>query len=70
MAPAPEPKRYPYHDQDDCPVGQKVKASGHWQYYEPSTIEETRVRCSRCVALAPGHAQPRPATSRPTAPTA
>ncbi|GAB3825909.1 hypothetical protein [Hymenobacter jeollabukensis] len=50
-APAPEPERYPFHDNDACPVGQEVKRSGEWQYYEPRTVEETRVRCPQCAAL-------------------
>ena len=28
MAPEPEPKRYPYHDVDACPVGLELKSSG------------------------------------------
>ena len=51
MAPAPAPERYPFHDDDACPIGQQVKAGGEWQYYAPQRIEETRVRCSRCAAL-------------------
>lgn len=52
MAPAPEPKRPPYHDDDACPIGLELKSSGEWQYYEPSTVEETRVRCASCAGLA------------------
>ncbi|TGD77343.1 MULTISPECIES: hypothetical protein [Hymenobacter] len=48
---APGPVRYPYHDNDGCPVGQQVKAGGEWQYYEPTRIEETRARCPHCVSL-------------------
>lgn len=48
---APEPERYPYHDDDACPVGQAVKASGEWQYYAPQRIEETRIRCLLCAGL-------------------
>ena len=51
MAPAPEPERYPFHDDDACPTGQQVKSSGEWQYYAPQRKEETRARCARCVAL-------------------
>ncbi len=51
MAPAPEPERYPFHDNDACPIGQEVKASGDWQYYDPHNREETRSRCATCVAL-------------------
>lgn len=49
MAPAPEPKRYPYHDDDSCPVGLELKSSGEWQYYEPSQEEEMRERCPICA---------------------
>ncbi len=48
MAPAPEPERYPYHDNDQCPEGQTVKSSGEWQYYQAVPGEE-RVRCPICV---------------------
>lgn len=51
LAPEPEPERYPFHDQDDCSIGQAVKASGTWQYYEPTRIAETRPRCSICAEL-------------------
>lgn len=68
MAPAPVPERYPYHDQNDCPPGQKVKTSGNWQYYAPATKTETRVRCAHCAALEAGPAQP--ATPHPTTPAA
>ena len=51
-APAPVPARYAYHDQDECPVGQRIKEEGDWQYYEPQTKEETRPRCPRCISLA------------------
>ena len=51
MAPAPEPERYPFHDNSACPEGQEIKRSGEWQYYEPATIEETRRRCTVCIAL-------------------
>ncbi|WP_210518841.1 hypothetical protein [Hymenobacter terricola] len=51
MAPAPEPERYPFHDNDVCPIGQEVKASGEWQYYEPAQIAETRARCPICAEL-------------------
>lgn len=47
----PVPERYPFHDNDDCPVGQEIKRGDDWQYYEPRTVEETRVRCVRCAAL-------------------
>ena len=51
MAPAPGELRYPYHDNDDCPVGQEVKAGDDWQYYrdEPDT---RRARCFICNLLA------------------
>ncbi len=48
MAPAPEPERYPYHNNDQCPIGQAVKHSGEWQYYEANPGEE-RARCPVCV---------------------
>ncbi|MBH8558950.1 hypothetical protein [Hymenobacter negativus] len=51
MALAPEPVRYPFHDNDACPIGQEVKASANWQYYEPQSREETRPRCVSCAAL-------------------
>ena len=51
MSPAPEPVRYPYHDNDQCPVGLEVKASREWQYYEPKGEEETRPRCPTCAEL-------------------
>lgn len=47
----PVPERYPYHDNDECPIGQEIKASGEWQYYAPQQVAETRVRCQQCVAL-------------------
>lgn len=50
MAPAPEPERYPYHDNDQCPIGQEVKSSGEWQYYQAAPDEE-RARCPICVEL-------------------
>ncbi|MBW3127156.1 hypothetical protein [Hymenobacter profundi] len=28
MAPAPEPERYPFHDNDECPVGQQLNDYG------------------------------------------
>ena len=52
MAPAPELKRYPYHDDDACPIGQELKSTGEWQYYEPAQEEETRERCPTCAGLA------------------
>ncbi|MCB2410704.1 hypothetical protein [Hymenobacter lucidus] len=51
MAPAPVLERYPFHDNDECPIGQEVKTSGQWQYYEPTLITETRPRCPTCVQL-------------------
>ena len=54
MAPAPVSKRYPYHDTDECVVGQEVKASGQWQYYKPARPEETREYCPACSELTPG----------------
>lgn len=53
-SPAPMPMRYPYHDNDQCPSGQAVKRTGEWQYYEPTSVAETRVRCPTCVALDTG----------------
>jgi len=50
MAPAPEPERYPYHDNDQCPEGQAVKTSGEWQYYEGHPGEE-RPECPSCAEL-------------------
>lgn len=29
-AAAPEPECYPYHDNDECPIGQEVKSNGQW----------------------------------------
>lgn len=58
MSPAPEPERYPYHDNDACPVGLDVKASGEWQYYEPKQEEETRPRCFTCAELNEADARP------------
>ena len=51
MAPAPVPERYPFHDNDECPLALKVKSGGQWQYYEPSLITETRPRCPVCAQL-------------------
>lgn len=48
---AAAPERYPFHDNDECPVGQEVKRSEEWQYYEPTTIDETRPRCTICLGL-------------------
>lgn len=59
LSPAPEPERYPFHDNDECPVGNDVKASGEWQYYAPQKKEETRPRCLTCVGL--NHPAARPA---------
>ena len=42
---------YPYHDNDECPIGLETKASGEWQYYAPQQVAETRVRCQKCAAL-------------------
>lgn len=54
---AAKPVRYPYHDDSDCPVGQEVQRSGHWQYYEPRQIADTRPRCAICIELnRPRHA--------------
>lgn len=53
LAPPPITERYPYHDNDQCPDGQAVKEAGEWQYYEPTTVAETRARCPRCVELDP-----------------
>ena len=58
MSPAPEPERYPYHDNDQCPVGLEVKASGEWQYYEPKGEEETRTHCLSCAELNQAGARP------------
>ena len=52
LAPAPEPVRYPFHDRGECPIGQEIKASGDWQYYEPTQVSETRARCVTCAHLA------------------
>ena len=49
--PSPVPERYPYHDNDECPIGLEIKASGEWQYYAPQQVAETRVRCQQCAAL-------------------
>ncbi|WP_375418099.1 hypothetical protein [uncultured Hymenobacter sp.] len=51
MAAAPEPERYPYHDDDQCPVGQQVKASDEWQYYRDEPGRE-RDYCPMCAELA------------------
>ena len=51
MAPAPVEVRYPFHDDNLCEIGQQLKSSGEWQYYEPTRREETRVRCLRCQEL-------------------
>lgn len=51
MAPAPAPERYPFHDDDACPIGKQVKRSGEWQYYAPQRREETRARCPSCATL-------------------
>lgn len=56
MAPAPEPERYPFHDNDECPEGLDVKAHGEWQYYAPSQVAETRARCPLCTRLGAGKA--------------
>ena len=60
MAPAPEEVRYPYHDNDQCPTGQAVKASDDWQYYrdEPET---RRAHCPECAELTAQ--EPEPATT-------
>lgn len=50
-APTPGTVRFPYHDNDECPVGQQAKTDGEWQYYEPTRMEETRTRCPQCMAL-------------------
>lgn len=50
MARAPEPERYPYHDQTTCPSGRRVKRSGDWQYYLAHPGEE-RPRCAHCADL-------------------
>lgn len=52
-SPAAKPVRYPYHDDDACPIGQEVKRSGEWHPYEPTRLADTRVRCSQCIEL--GH---------------
>lgn len=48
---APEPERYPYHDNDVCTLGEQVKRSGHWQYYRPAQPEEARTHCPVCSTL-------------------
>lgn len=50
MAPAPEPERYPYHDNDECPVGQAIKESDDWQYYRDEPGSE-RTQCRLCAEL-------------------
>lgn len=50
-----KPERYPYHDESDCPVGQEVQRSGHWQAYEPRLIADTRPRCPLCIELGRPH---------------
>ena len=47
----PQPERLPYHDNTDCPAGQQVRQSGHWQPYEPTRMSETRLRCPVCLTL-------------------
>ena len=56
MAPAPEPERYPYHDNDQCPIGLKVKASDKWQYYsgEPDSQRDLCPVCAQLDAEEPG----------------
>lgn len=51
IGPALKPERYPFHDNDECLVGQEVKQRGQWQHYEPRSIAETRPRCPLCIAL-------------------
>jgi hypothetical protein len=51
MSRAPEPERYPYHDHSECPIGQRIKKSGNWQYYLGHVGEE-RERCTCCIELA------------------
>lgn len=48
---SPAPVRSPYHDNDQCPVGRAVKQNSDWQYYEPTTVAETRARCPHCIEL-------------------
>jgi hypothetical protein len=48
---SPVSARYPYHDDDECCLGQEVKRSGQWQNYEPRQVAETRVRCPICRGL-------------------
>lgn len=48
MARVPEPERYPYHFRMECAVGQKVKQSGDWQYYQARPGEE-REQCPICA---------------------
>ncbi|GAC1377661.1 MAG: hypothetical protein NVSMB30_25010 [Hymenobacter sp.] len=60
MAPAPEPVRFPYHDRDECPIGQEVKAEGQWQYYVPAGPDETRARCPVCLHFDLGSLEPAP----------
>ena len=42
---------YPYHDDDQCAVGQEVKASDQWQYYRDEPADQ-RAHCTICAALA------------------
>lgn len=49
--PAAKPIRYPYHDDDACPVGQDVRRGGTWAPYAPTQIADTRLRCPVCIAL-------------------
>ena len=58
----PDPVRYPYHDNDECHIGQAVKQEGEWQCYEPQRVEETRVRCPHCAELDPDRSR-RPGSS-------
>lgn len=50
MARAPETERYPYHNRTECPVGQRVKKSGDWQYYLGRPGEERQL-CTQFAEL-------------------
>ena len=57
LSPAPALERFPYHDEEACSVGQAIKASGEWQYYDPAQEEETRDRCAECAALSSSNSE-------------
>lgn len=51
LSPSAAAARYPYHDNDQCPVGQTLKESDQWQYY-PDEPDTPRERCFICDLLA------------------